>query len=203
MPGYHQQSIGDRMNSDEIVALTGLNTTYRYRALEVLPDEEVQRYLQRTRSKFIPIAKAFDDDANAVWLIQSYLSLKYLLAATVLGTTEQYSEERNIRVTRPYLIYYMIFNSARAFIFSLPCVEWEEEKFVEMTHSKTANVAADRLQFLSKATKRRHGERLEAARNQRELFSYRFPATGLDIFGDDLIDIDDSIETARLFSDLT
>jgi hypothetical protein len=43
---------------------------------------------------------------------------------------------------------------------------------------------------------------LDAAREQRNLLSYRFPASGLAVFGEDLVPLDDAIRCARLFTEL-
>jgi hypothetical protein len=44
--------------------------------------------------------------------------------------------------------------------------------------------------------------RLWAAKEQRDLFSYRFPATGLAIFGDSLVSVDEATGIARLLTEL-
>jgi hypothetical protein len=191
------------MNSDDIVSLTGLSTSYEYRELEKLPSDAVKKYVERTRELFAPIAKSFDDGKNTEWLIRSYLSLKYILASTVLGTSAQHAEGQNLKVVMPYLKYYTMLNCCRAFIFTLPCVDWKDEKSIQMTHSNIINTGSDRLKRLNDFECSKHKKRLEAGQNQREFFSYSFPATGLSIFGDDLIALDDAIETARLFADLT
>src|SRR3546814_5382198 len=79
-------------------------------------------------------------------------------------------------------------NSCRAFIFSLPCMPWQGFTTIEMTHSKILNVAADKLKRLDADQEQRCGRILRAAKEQRDLFSYRFPATGLSLFGKNLVD---------------
>ena len=190
------------MDYDEIVALTGLNTTYRYKELIKIDDNALRGYATKTRALFGPIARSFDDDKNAEWLIRSYLALKYVLASTVLGTSASHAEDQNLKVTLPYLNYYTMFNCARAFIFTLPCTQWKDEKSIAMTHQNIINTATDKLKRLDKDVAAATKARLVVGQQQRELFSYRFPATGLSVFGDELLAVWDAIDTARFFTEL-
>ncbi len=71
-----------------------------------------------------------------------------------------------------------------------------------MTHSKILNVTTDKLKRLDANQERRCGKILRAAKEQRDLFSYRFPATGLSLFGENLVDLDAAIDVARLLTEL-
>lgn len=197
-----QSKVKKFMDSDEIVSLTGLSTHYEYRELEKLPEASVRNYIDRTRNFCAPIAKTFDDQKNAEWLVRSYLSLKYVLASTVLGTSAQHAESQNLQVVLPYLKYYTMLNCCRAFIFTLPSFEWKDERSIQMTHSNIIKTGSENLRRLSSNEYLKHKSRLEAGQEQRERFSYSFPATGLAVFGKALISLDDAIETARLLTDL-
>lgn len=190
------------MDEEHIVALTGLTTHYRYQELTKIDDDALRAYATKTRALFGPIAKSFDDDKNVEWLIRSYLALKYVLASTVLGTSASHAEGQNLKVTLPYLNYYTMFNCARAFIFTLPCTDWRAEKSIVMTHQNTINTAADKLKRLNKDVSTATKSRLLEGQKQRELFSYRFPASGLTVFGQELLSVSDAVETARLFTEL-
>ncbi len=190
------------MNSEEIVKLTGYNIHYEYRELKSVQDASVIKYMERTKSLCAPIAKTFNDDKNTECLIRSYLALKYILAATVLGTSAQYAEAQNLKVTLPYLNYYMMFHCSRAFIFTLPCTDWNDKNMINMSHQKTINITASKLGKLDIDEKTKYLNRISMAKDQRELFSYSFPATGLNMLGNDLIEVEDAIQTARLLTDL-
>jgi len=191
------------MDFETITSLTGSELTYRYRELpERCSDDELQKYIFRTRELFDSIAHDFDDDRNTEWFIRSYLALKFVLGATVLANSAEYAEARNLQVTLPYLSYYMILNCCRSFLLTLPCVPWRGEKTIEMTHNNILTVTSDKMKRLGQ----RHAEALEsklwAAKEQRELFTYRFPASGLAIFGDKLIHPSEATGIARLLTEL-
>ncbi|GCA52914.1 hypothetical protein KGO5_05380 [Sinorhizobium sp. KGO-5] len=191
------------MDSDEIVSLTGSDFTYNYKELPTrCSDSEIQNYISRTRDLFDPIARVFGDVHNTEWFIRSYLALKYVLGSTVLANSAEYAEERNLQVTLPYLRYYTILNCSRAFLLTLPCLDWRGEKTIEMTHSNILNLTGDKLKRLGQRHEDTVKPRLLAAKDQRELFSYRFPATALRLFGDDIVSVEEAIDIARLLTDL-
>ncbi|WP_245469042.1 MULTISPECIES: hypothetical protein [unclassified Mesorhizobium] len=191
------------MDSETIVSLTGSDLAYSYRELpERCSGVEIDRYIQRTRDLFDPVARGFDDARNTEWFIRSYLALKFVLGATVLANSAEYAEDRNLQVALPYLGYYTILNCCRSFLFTLPCLDWRGEKTIEMTHSNILNVTADKLKRLGQRHEDTLKPRLWAAKEQRDLFSYRFPATGLAVFGDGLVCIGEAIGIARLLTEL-
>ncbi|MDO6755969.1 hypothetical protein Q4598_06990 [Phaeobacter inhibens] len=190
------------MDHEDVVSLTGLDTICRYQELTKIADKSLQNYAAKTRELFGPVAKSFDDDKNAEWLIRSYLALKFVLASTVLGTSAKHADNENLKITLPYLNYYTMLNCARAFIFTLPCIEWRDEKSIEMTHQNIINTAGDKLRRVDGGIALAIKSRLLNGQKQRELFSYRFPATGLSVFKDDLIMVEEAIETARFLAEL-
>ncbi len=136
-------------------------------------------------------------------MARSYLSLKFCLASTLLANSSVFAEEKDLQVCRPYLTYYTLLNCCRSFLFTLPCEPWKWLTTIEANHSNIINKTSDKFKRLGK----RHSDfmlsTLQSAKNQRELFSYRFPSTGLSLFGNDLISIDAAISTSRLLVELT
>jgi hypothetical protein len=193
----------DAVDSEAIVSLTGSEVAYRYRELpDRCSDDEIEKYILRTRELFNPIALDFNDDRNTEWFIRSYLALKLVLGATVLANSAEYAEVRNLQVTLPYLSYYTMLNCSRSFLLTLPCVSWRGDKTIEMTHNNILTVTSDTMKRLGQ----RHAEVLElklwTAKEQRELFSYRFPASGLAISGDNLIYPSEAAAIGRLLTEL-
>lgn len=195
--------IATKLNAADIARLAGSDIEYRYKELPKSSDAEIRQYIERTRSLAASIATGFDDERNAEWFIRSYLALKLVLASTLLANTALYARDHNLQAVKPYLSYYLMLNCCRAFIFTLPCVPWKGLRTIEATHSKILNVASDKLKRLSANEERRCGSILSIAKEQRNLFSYRFPATGLSLFGASLVDLDVAIDIARLFTELT
>jgi hypothetical protein len=197
------QNVGANVDSEAITSLTGSELAYDYRELpNRCTDSEIAGYIQRTRELFDPIARGFDDDRNTTWFIRSYLSLKFVLGATVLANSAEYAESRNLQVTLPYLSYYTILNCCRSFILTLPCIDWRGEKTIEMTHNNILNLTSDKLKRLGARHEDTLKPRLWAAKEQRDLFSYRFPASGLAIFGDNIVSVDEATGIARLLTEL-
>lgn len=191
------------MESEAIVSLTGSTLTYDYKELPSrCSDDEIKNYVRRTRELFNPIARDFDDARNTEWFIRSYLALKYVLASTVLANSAEYAEQQNLQVTLPYLRYYTLLNCSRSFLLTLPCLDWRGETTIEMTHSNILNLTGDKLKRLDRRHEIAIKPRLLAAKDQRELFSYRFPSTGLGIFGDDVVTVDEVVGIARLLTEL-
>jgi hypothetical protein len=191
------------MDSCEIERLTGSDMPYAYEALlELGADDEIRNYIKRTHELVTPIARDFDERANTEWLIRSYIALKFVLGATLLGNSALHARADNVQVCLPYLTYYTMLNCARAFILTLPCVDWKGLVTIEATHRAILRSSSDKLKRLGARHAHQQDKRLWAAKSQRDLFSYRFPASGLAIFGGDLVTTEDAIQTAKLFVDL-
>ena len=185
-----------------IAGLAGSQFEYRYRELPELGDQAVGRYIETTRRLFAPTAKIFDDAANTEWFVRSYLALKFALAATLQANSARFATERNLKVIQPYLVYYSMLSCCRAFIFTLPCLEWQGMRSIEEKHGTIIRTAADKLKRADAAKAGRCLRILDTARQQRNVISYRFPTSGLALFGDDLVSLDEAISVARLFVEL-
>lgn len=210
VPGFHaihKASVGERIRgSTSMSALnqfTGSEFTYDYRTVPELCEESAIRgYCAATRSCFAPIAKAFNNEAHTEWLVRSYLALKYVLGATVLASSAEYAEDHNLCVALPYLNYYSVFNCARAFVLTLPDYVWKGELSIELTHQNAINRAANALRRLDSNAEKRWGDVLRAARDQRELFSYRFPALGPSLLEGKLLSVREAQTLARFLTEM-
>jgi hypothetical protein len=61
----------------------------------------------------------------------------------------------------------------------IPEQDWQDGQLFEATHQKVRNLAADQLRYLSNGRATEYRELVHRALVSRELFSYRFPASGL------------------------
>ena len=181
----------------------GSQFEYRYRELPNFDDGALIRYIGTTRRLFAPIANGFEDTANTEWFVRSYLALKFVLAATLQANSARFAIERNLQVVRPYLVYYAMLSCCRAFLFTLPCLEWRGMRSIEEKHGTIIRTAADKLKRLDAGEAERCLRILDTARNQRNVISYRFPTSGLALFRDDLVSLDEAVRVARLFTELT
>lgn len=187
----------------DINSHSGSEYTYEFKVLPNLATEsDVASYCQTTRAKFATIAKSFDDNTNTEWLVRNYLAVKFIHAASITLGTAIYGERKNVLSTLPYCIYYALFYCCRAFLFTIPDFEWKGIGSIEKTHSSILNLTATHLRRLNSQTAAERGAVLKRAQSQRELYSYRFPTTGLAFIEDFAIRLGEAEELCQLLSDL-
>lgn len=119
---------------------------------------------------------------NSEWITRNYLSSKMILSATVMLTSLEYANEKNLQMAVPYLSYYSLMTCCRAFLYVNPYNEWKENSdFLNMSHSKMINLTKDYLSHLDKNYALKINKILNDLKVSRELFSYKFPSTGPDM----------------------
>lgn len=162
---------------NEVTKITGCESGFEYTQLLDIGTDKLVAYSKRVRDKF----KGMPQDAvyTAEWILRPYLSLKMLLGATVMLSSLDYCVNRGVRIVEPYLAYYGLLNSARAFLFALPHISWNHGELLRANHSKIHNVVTEELKSISNELSDRHGTLCSKAQMAREFFSYRFPAEGL------------------------
>ncbi|MFE4075186.1 hypothetical protein [Peribacillus sp. YIM B13477] len=144
---------------------------------------------------------------NSEWITRNYLSSKMILSATVMLTSLEYAIEKNLKMTVPYLYYYSLITCCRALLYVNPYNEWKENSdFLNMSHSKMINLTKDYLNHLDINYALKVDNILNELKDSRELFSYKFPSTGLDIVSeynlDEIIKICSTLcELAQLTSE--
>lgn len=129
-------------------------------------------------ARYSKLTKSWDKEKNSEWLCRIYLSAKMVMTATLQINSMEHAEEKNIRITSPYLTYYSLLALIRGVVYTLPEVEWEGGRLVEISHHKAINLAFDHLAAFDKSL----AEQLKAitlkAKAFRELISYRSPTSG-------------------------
>ena len=165
------------MYREQIWALTG-REGYDYDALCDLPEERLSAYCVGVRQQFTAIAKAWSDDKNTAWVARHYLAVKYILAAQLKASASAYATQTNLLIVVPYLHYYLLFHCCRAFLLTRPN---EPMEISGAGHSRIINSTVSAIGALSGTLKSDLQGLLERSQSLRELFSYRFPATGLAI----------------------
>lgn len=187
----------------QLDALTGCDFSYDYQAITELYDlKDIEAYCRDSRSRFANIAKSFNDELNTEWLIRAYLSLKYILAATVLISSAKHAESQNIKVTVPYLKYYTLFNCCRALNLTFPDYVWRGPGSIEASHGKVVNFAANALRRIDLNSEKRWGDFVRKARDHRELFSYSFPALGRFLIKEKEQPLADVAQAAQFFAEM-
>jgi hypothetical protein len=167
------------------------------------PEVSVLSYRDRVRARFTTFAKAWQPRDNSEWMLRNYLAAKFLMASSLLLSSEAYAERKGLHVTRPYLVYYGLFQACRAFMLSVPFQEWRSGDLLRASHDKIANVVTDELRHIDGPLAQRIGQRLLDARSLRELFSYSFPGGGLSsITYPASLDFTEAVHIATLLGEL-
>lgn len=104
------------------------------------------------------------------------------MSSTVMLTSLEFGKDHNILVTEPYLIYYSLLNASRTVMFTTPNADWKNGEILKATHSKTINIVGDAISQFNKQSGESIKDIIERAKEYRELFSYKFPANGINNF---------------------
>ncbi|ENJ6137806.1 hypothetical protein AB1Z82_003999 [Bacillus cereus] len=155
-------------------------------------DEEIRGFGEWIYAKHSSnIRKSMTKEMNSEWITRNYLSAKMILASSMMLNSLNYAKEKNLKMAIPYFSYYALLTSSRAFLYSIPYNEWKNDKFLELTHKKVIKLTKDYLNHLDKKFALNMENTLQNLKEWRELFSYKFPASGItnqnEVETDDLI----------------
>jgi plasmid maintenance system killer protein len=163
----------------DVSQLTGMQSGFNYTILPTEIDHAIlTRYCNDTRMRYASLTKNWSNELNTQWHLRMYLSVKYLLAATVMAASAEYTDEQKVLVAVPYLNYYAILNCCRAFLYTVPDLIWKGQSTIEATHNSILNSTSNNMRRLIPDFPNSYTKRLRMAQAQREIFSYRFPASG-------------------------
>lgn len=191
------------ISDNDIQAATGSGYCIGYRALRSEATlEQVQTYCKRSKALFLPIAKTFTADDNSRWLLRHYLAVKFVSASALMAGSAHYAYEHNLMMAVPYFNYYTVLNACRAYLMTAPQLSWNGQKSVEMTHEKILNCAVDYMRNLNPKRRLTWRRQMADYRDQRTLFSYRFPLSGPDFTGREALDPTPAIALAQLVAEL-
>ena len=112
--------------------------------------KKIESVINSLRQPFADIAKNLDITTNTQWIVRTYLASKMILASSVMLTSAEYAESKNLRIVKPYLMYYPLLSCARAVVFTNPYQEWSDD-LITMNHSKTINIIGDIVSRYDKA----------------------------------------------------
>lgn len=179
---------------------------YEFQQLPALCSEEtVSRRAQKLLQQFALLTKNWNTDLNSEWTVRIFYSAKMVLAASIMAQSLRFAEDNNLRSVTSYLSYYTIMHSLRAIAFTSPYVAWNNGEILQMTHSKTINVACNEIAHFNLELSDRIKRAILHLKAFRELISYRAPSSG-DRFPKPDFNIYDNarffLEIAQLYSEL-
>ncbi len=142
-------------------------------------DSEIKKSYDSLKRKFSALTKDWNKDKNSKWVARDYIAVKMILSSSVLLSSVEYANEKNLRIVEPYLIYYSLLSCSRAVVLTSPFTEWNNGELLTMTHKKTINIVGDIIAKYNKEKGEEIKKYIDWAREYREVFSYKFPANGL------------------------
>lgn len=152
---------------------------YDFRELTQRIDEQnAQKIADSLSVRYSKLTKFWDKEKNSEWMCRIYLSAKMVMNATIQINSMEFAKEHNIRITTPYLTYYSLLSLLRGIVYTLPEVEWENGKLIEISHHKAINLAFDHLSAFNKDLSEEFKNITLTAKAYRELISYRSPTSG-------------------------
>ncbi len=152
-----------------------------------IKQKQVKKFSDDNYNKFLLLCKdengclRMNSRINTEWVFRSYFAAKMVMASTLLLNNAEYCINKNVLVTVPYLLYYAALSSARGFLYASPFEQTDDlEKLITINHSKVLNLVPD---LIKNHFDKNLGEEVQLLLNylksQRELFSYKFPASGI------------------------
>lgn len=190
------------MSNILVRSLIGDNFEYKL-IYDYFTENEILKYKDQVMSRYSRLTKKWDIVLNTEWIIRNYLAIKMILASSVMFTTLEYANYKNLRIVEPYLIYYGLLNTCRALIFTDPDASWNDGTMIRMRHSQIINISSNCISKVNSEVGREIKSKILLAKDFREFFSYKFPAKGLYNFNKELIvTFDEAIKLAALICEL-
>lgn len=157
-----------------------LDDVYEYRFLDnkLVNDKMKQKIMKRYQK----ITDKWNTALNSEWVLRNYLAIKMIMGSSLLLNSLIYSKKNNLKVVEPYLHYYSLFTACRSLIFVISEIEWKNGEIMTMNHSKTINIITSELEKIDGKLSKDINKLLLETKDMRELFSYKFPASGLSNF---------------------
>lgn len=145
-------------------------------------EKQLQKYCEWVKKLYTPIVKTWDVKQNTFWTAKYYLATKFLYMTNLLAESLNYAKEHNLKITIPYLIYYSLLTASRSLIYSSPIDDLPLNE--KRSHENIINVTADIIAKISIDESNAYKDTINTAKENRELFSYKFPASGLSLIND-------------------
>ena len=152
---------------------------YSFRELGTITNENKSaKLIGDVLQQYSKITKNWNKDLNSEWTCRVYFSTNMILNATVLLKNVEYAEENNVRIVKPYLEYYAVLSLLRCVVYTLPELNWNDGELIKISHTKALNLAIDWLAKFSIEKSQELKKICKLLKAQRELISYRAPASG-------------------------
>lgn len=159
-------------------------------------------YVNNGRALISQDTKKWSAEKSGQWQLRNYLSVKLIFQSSILASTLEYTQEKNVLITESYLKYYILLSAARAFIFTIPDLEWKNVITMEMTHQNIINTSCNYLHRFDSKIRSQAESLFNLAKDQREIFSYSLPSKGRALLAQDDLSNEDVFKLATIFIEL-
>jgi hypothetical protein len=152
---------------------------YQYRELQSIADEnKIRKTVNAFRKEYSALAKEWSADNNSQWICRTYFCTKMILNATVVLKQAEFAGEKNLRAAIPYFHYYATLSILRCVVMTLPTEDWVNEDMLSISHKKARIKTREWLARYDRTLATRFDEFFLALKSNRELLSYKAPASG-------------------------
>ncbi|MDO6786334.1 hypothetical protein Q4589_01890 [Cobetia marina] len=152
---------------------------YSYRKIfNVCSEKKMVSTVDKISKQYSGLTRNWTTSTNSEWTCRHYLATKMILNATVLTNALDFSSSVGMRIANPYFEYYATLSLLRALVYTIPSKSWDEGELISISHSKAINLAFDWLAKFDTATANKLKSLTLQLKSQREVISYRAPASG-------------------------
>lgn len=157
---------------------------YSYRELfEICDEVKLKAVANQVLQQYSKLTRNWSSNANSEWSCRTYLATKMILNATVLINSLEFAKEKGMRIANPYLEYYAVLSLLRCVVYTLPDQSWADGKLMSISHTKAINLTFDWLAKFDGALAEKLKKTTLQLKAQREVISYKAPASGDSILG--------------------
>lgn len=154
-------------------------SSYAFRELDSLVStNKLAVVTNKVLSQYSVLTKKWTEGLNSEWTCRHYFATKMILNATVLLSSAEYAEEKNLRVVRPYLEYYAVLSLLRCVVCTMPGEDWNGGGLIHISHKRAITLASECLSKFNLEEAEKLRALCKLLKAQRELISYRAPASG-------------------------
>lgn len=156
----------------------GRDWFYNYRELfEACSEVKIASVSNQVLTQYSALTKAWNPEANSEWTCRTYLATKMILNATVLVNSLEFARDTGLRAAIPYFEYYAALSLLRGIAYTLPSESWGGGRLVSISHSKAINLGFGWIAKFDQELSARLKQMTYQLKANRELFSYRAPAS--------------------------
>lgn len=157
----------------------GREWVYQYRIFhELCSESELLIESNRIATQYAKLTKQWDVQQNSEWACRTYFATKMILNATVLLNSCEYARQAGLRTAIPYFEYYATLSMLRCLVYTLPTKSWDDGLLIKISHTKAINLAVDWIAKFNSLKASQLKLTILQLKAQRELISYRAPASG-------------------------